>query len=90
VLPAHGRRGVGAALVRAVCAWARERGLPSVTLTTYRDVPWNAPFYTRLGFRTLRAAELGPKLRALVASEDAHGLRRAERVVMRYQTGAGR
>jgi hypothetical protein len=26
------------------------RRYPAVTLTTFRDVPWNAPFYTRLGF----------------------------------------
>ena len=25
-------------------------GLPCLTLTTFRDVPWNAPWYSRLGF----------------------------------------
>ncbi|MDJ0865171.1 MAG: GNAT family N-acetyltransferase [Myxococcota bacterium] len=83
VHPDHGRRGVGAALVRGVLDRARRRGLPAVTLTTFRDVPWNAPFYARLGFRVLGDAELGPELAELVRSEHERGLRREDRVVMR-------
>lgn len=83
VLTSHGRRGIGTALVRTVCAWAGARGLPAVTLTTFRDVPWNAPFYGRLGFRTLAPAELGPELAALVRREHEEGLRSEERVAMR-------
>ena len=47
--PAHGRRGVGRALLEAVCAWAREAGHAALSLTTFRDVAWNAPFYERAG-----------------------------------------
>src|SRR4029079_7779158 len=50
VLPAHGRRGLGARLVQHACSWAARNGFDSVTLTTFREVPWNMPFYTRLGF----------------------------------------
>lgn len=53
VRPAEGRRGTGRALVEAVCEWAWSNGYPAVTLTTYRDVPWNAPFYRKLGFEVL-------------------------------------
>lgn len=53
VHPAAMRRGIGTALVGAVCDWARSNGYPAVTLTTFRDVPWNAPFYSRLGFGVL-------------------------------------
>jgi GNAT superfamily N-acetyltransferase len=84
VHPLHGRRGVGAALVRAVCEWARPQGLAAVTLTTYRDVPWNAPFYARLGFRSLSPGELSPRLADLVRHEAEHGLRAEDRVVMRF------
>ncbi len=49
-LPEHGRRGVGTALVHAACEEARWAGHDSLTLCTYRDVPWNGPFYRRLGF----------------------------------------
>ena len=58
VHPDHGRRGVGRRLVGAVCGWAAERGLESVTLTTFRDVPWNMPFYARLGFVEIPAGEI--------------------------------
>jgi GNAT superfamily N-acetyltransferase len=71
VLPSAGRRGLGTALVRAVCAWAAEQGLAAVTLTTFRDVPWNGPFYARLGFRELD--ELTPGLSAIRAHEIAIG-----------------
>lgn len=69
VRPAAGRRGIGRALVRRVEAWGRERNLDGTTLTTFRDVPWNGPYYRRLGFRELAGAEIGPELRAVMARE---------------------
>lgn len=81
VAPSHGRRGIGAALVGRVCAWARTEGFTSVTLTTFRDVPWNEPWYARLGFRFLPPDERGPELRAIVDREARDGL--ARRTVMR-------
>lgn len=87
--PAHARRGLGAALVEAVCAWALARDLPAVTLTTFRDVPWNAPFYARLGFEEIPAAELAPGLVEILADEAARGLERARRVAMRRVLSRG-
>ena len=83
VLPEHGRRGVGTALVRAVCDWAASQG-QSLSLTTFKDLPWNRPFYERLGFRVLSDAELTPGLAACVDRETAAGLPRELRVVMRF------
>lgn len=83
VLPAWGRRGIGQALIAAVVDDARTRRLPAVTLTTFRDVPWNAPYYARLGFRVLDPRTLGPGLAALVEHEAARGLPPVLRVVMR-------
>ncbi len=85
VLSTWGRRGIGAALVEAVVADARRRGLPAVTLTTFRDVPWNAPYYERLGFRVLAESELGPGIHGLLAHEERRGLPRALRVAMRRE-----
>ena len=51
--PDHGRKGLGAALIRRVFQDAHDRGLKTVTLSTFRDLPWNAPFYRTLGFREL-------------------------------------
>ncbi|WP_448098626.1 4-(cytidine 5'-diphospho)-2-C-methyl-D-erythritol kinase [Luteibacter yeojuensis] len=53
VLPAFGGRGIGAALLEHACAWAREAGYSRVDLGTLADVPWNAPFYAKHGFRVV-------------------------------------
>ncbi len=50
VHPEHGRLGIGRALLEAACGWAREAGYDEISLATYRDVPWNGPFYARAGF----------------------------------------
>ncbi|NYD41275.1 GNAT family N-acetyltransferase [Nocardioides panaciterrulae] len=55
VRPEHGRRGTGAALVAAAEEEARWLGYDELSLCTYREVPWNGPFYRRLGYR-----EAGP------------------------------
>jgi GNAT superfamily N-acetyltransferase len=83
VHPDHGRRGLGARLVRHVCRWAADAGYRSVTLTTFRDVPWNMPFYARLGFDIVRTQDVDPALRAIVDDEARRGLDPAYRVVMR-------
>lgn len=49
-LPDRARQGTGTALVRAAMAEARWLGHDDLTLCTYRDLPWNGPFYARLGF----------------------------------------
>jgi GNAT superfamily N-acetyltransferase len=87
VVPSHGRRGAGRALVEAVLGWARDAGHRAVTLTTFRDLPWNAPFYARCGFRALEARELSAELRAVVDDETSRGLDPATRVVMRCPLG---
>ncbi len=82
---AHGRRGLGTKLLNAVCHWAAEAGYPAVTLSTFRDVPWNAPYYARHGFRALEPDELGPELQHLVEGEKQRGLRTDLRVIMRRE-----
>lgn len=81
--PEHGQRGLGTKLILHVCGWAAGNGYASVTLTTFRDVPWNMPFYARLGFEILLPAELSPALCAVVADETRRGLDPGRRVVMR-------
>lgn len=81
--PDHAGHGIGAALVEHAAGWATERGLPALTLTTFADVPWNAPYYERLGFRRLGAEGLTPGLRDIRAREAAIGLDRWPRCCMR-------
>lgn len=82
VLPVHQGLGVGQALLERVRAWAAERGLTAMTLTTFADVPWNAPLYLHLGFRVLDEDDVGPQLREVRDSETAHGLDPMKRVCM--------
>lgn len=58
VHPDHGRRGIGGALLGRVVEEARRRKLRRVTLSTFRDVPWNGPFYARHGFREIKRADM--------------------------------
>jgi GNAT superfamily N-acetyltransferase len=81
--PDYSRRGLGRQLIELVCAWAAAKGLPAVTLTTYRDVPWNGPLYRRYGFDMLDDDELGPELQAIREAERARGLDVQPRVAMR-------
>lgn len=83
VRPDHGRRGVGTRLVMAVCAWATAAEFRSVTLSTFRDVQWNMPFYRKLGFEVIPRDKLSPALRAVSDDEARRGLDTARRVVMR-------
>ena len=83
VHPNHGQRGLGRRLIVAVARWARSAGSPALTLSTFRDVPWNAPFYARLGFRPLNEGELSAGLRAIRQAEAAAGLPIEQRVCMR-------
>ncbi len=88
VLPDHGRRGIGSALIEAVRERALALGLEAVTLTTFRDVPWNAPLYARRGFRVVDSAALSPGQAEAVRDEERRGLPRALRVFMRLDLGS--
>jgi GNAT superfamily N-acetyltransferase len=83
VLPDRQGVGVGRALLEQVRRWAADSGLAAVTLTTFTDVPWNAPLYRHIGFRALSETEIGPELSTLREREEAHGLDPAQRVCMR-------
>ncbi|MFF1462842.1 GNAT family N-acetyltransferase [Streptomyces sp. NPDC058330] len=85
VTPAAARRGVGRALIAHLADRAAAEGLDALTLTAFASVPWNAPYYERIGFRTLAADEVGEGLREIRAREAEHGLERWPRVCMRRE-----
>jgi GNAT superfamily N-acetyltransferase len=82
VYPTQGRRGLGTALVEAVCDWAKTSGYHAITLKTLRHIPWNALWYQRLGFRVLEENELSTALRDLLQEEIRRGLPADQRVAM--------
>jgi GNAT superfamily N-acetyltransferase len=83
VHPEHGRRGLGTKLIMAVCDWATKAGHHALTLTTFRSVPWNMPFYLRLGFELVAPKELSPILLSILQEEERRGLDPKTRVAMR-------
>lgn len=77
----QGRRGTGTLLLRAAI---RQAG-PGLTLITYRDVPWNGPWYARHGFRELAQATWGPEIRARWKAEVDAGIHAlGPRLVMKH------
>ncbi len=75
-------QGLGRALMQAAMAQARLDGLKAVTLTTFRQVGWNEPFYHSLGFRTLAIHELSARLAEILETEVLGGLPREARCAM--------
>lgn len=80
--PDHARRGVGRALVEAALERARAEGRGRLTLATMRAIPFNGPWYQRIGFRELDEHELGPGLRTILRRELAGGYPIADRVIL--------
>ncbi len=78
----HARQGLGRRLIEHIAHWVGARGAAALTLTTFSDVPWNGPYYARLGFRTLDVAMLSPALQAIREAETAAGLPMAGRICM--------
>ena len=82
VPPDHGRRGIGGALLEAVAQAARERGCDRVCLSTFRSVPFNAPFYARHGFVEIPLDTADVVLANRFRAEVPAGIDAAERVLM--------
>ncbi len=83
-LSVHGdwqRRGAGTQLLRSAYQYALETGLAALTLTTFKDVPWCAPAYAKLGFKPVKHPVL--HLREALDAEVIHGLPSEQRVGMR-------
>jgi GNAT superfamily N-acetyltransferase len=80
VVPERRGERLGAALIDQVESWAVSEGLRALTLITFRDVPWNRPYYERLGFTGLHV-EPGTGLAELF-DEESEGLDPRTRVAM--------
>ena len=80
--PAYQRRGIGAMLVTAYIKAARAKNAEAIYLSTFRDPPWNAPFYRRMGFTDVDRADYLPWMTAMEAAQ-ANFLDLSTRVFMR-------
>ncbi|MBW3085660.1 hypothetical protein KEM60_01864 [Austwickia sp. TVS 96-490-7B] len=82
VLPEYRGYRIGAALLDAAAQWAKSDGADRMTLCTFRDVPWNGPYYARLGWTLLPEPDYGPGLLRLRQNEIEAGLHAWPRQVM--------
>ena len=82
VEPEHGRRGIGTALVKTVCTWAKQRRYAIVSLSTFRALSWNAPFYSKLGSYPVDEADLTTGFQQIRLKEFEAGLPVGDRVIM--------
>jgi GNAT superfamily N-acetyltransferase len=90
VLDRWQRHGHGAALIDRTARQARTLGFDTLYLSTYRDVPWNAPFYTRRGFSVVPRGHWPRALRVQFLLENSHGHPPWWRVIMQRSLGGDR
>ncbi len=81
VHPGHMRKGIGSALVMRVVEHLRLLKKPALYLTTFAHVPWNAPFYAKLGFVAMNSADMPSFLKDILEEEKRYGL--TDRTAMR-------
>lgn len=74
VLPEFMRQGIGSALVQTAIRWCSEAGLKELWLTTFEQIPWNAPFYSRFGFKTVTVGEQPLWIKQILKAEREIGL----------------
>jgi GNAT superfamily N-acetyltransferase len=73
--PAHSRRGLGTRLVQSVIDAARAGGFAGLTLTTFQDIPWNGPFYEKMGFCVMDGPTMSEGMAEIVRREVSLGLK---------------
>lgn len=79
----HQGKGIGRHLIQRAEDWARATDFTQMTLTAFRDVPWNAPFYERLGFCVFEPDRHHKDLHTILADDRNHGFAVKPRVAMR-------
>ena len=95
----HQRRGLGRRLLQSLITYAESmpvsvsHRMPALTLTTYRHVPFNRPFYAKLGFEEVPAGDIetlfGAQARTIWDEEQAFIVLPEQRVWM-VRSGSNR
>ena len=81
--PLHAGKRIGSALIGLVEDRARKEARMGLLLSTFRDVPWNAPYYRRLGFTDIPDGALSAALVHIRRDHIERGLDETQRVFMR-------
>lgn len=83
VMPEFGRQGIGTRLLETTINWARDNHFARLTLVTFRHLPWNAPFYEKMGFVVMADSEIDDRLVSLLEEEGKAGIDVDKRVCMK-------
>jgi len=86
VIPDEGKKGIGTLLLKKVIEQASFKKYPAITLTTFGDVRWNAPFYKKWGFVEVTDYTSYPELRQIHESEKLAGLKNRVGMLCRLGT----
>ncbi len=78
----HQGRRIGSTLLRALKIDAANSGVSAITLSTYREIPWNAPFYAKHGFVEVENFEGRSHLAQSLEDAVAIGIPRESRCAM--------
>lgn len=76
-------RGVGKALMWQLLEDIRREGFKATTLTTFTRIPWNGPWYRRMGFVEVGLGVMGSEYMQIWQNEARNGLDMDERCLMR-------
>lgn len=81
VHPEHAGHRLASRLIDRLGEEVRSR-FAALTLATFRDVPWNAPYYAKLGFVELPRSEAGPEHQESWRRQAENGLDMTRRLFM--------
>jgi GNAT superfamily N-acetyltransferase len=77
------KKGVGRSLIERMCKDVKILSYSDVILTTYRDVPWNGPWYIKVGFEELHVKDWGEQITKKMELEKSEGFDMERRCVMK-------
>lgn len=89
VHPEHAGHRLGARMIERSARFHGPRGITRLTLTTFRDLPWNAPYYARLGFREVPDLTAEVFLQRQIQAQVQAGFAAESRVAMAWSVGVG-
>lgn len=78
----HTGKGIGTLLIQNVVKESKNRDYQAITLTTFTEVPFNAPFYQKLGFAMFTPEHDWPELHSTLQDEKAGVLKNYKRTAM--------
>ncbi|EPE24397.1 Acyl-CoA N-acyltransferases (Nat) [Glarea lozoyensis ATCC 20868] len=76
-------RGIGGALMRTMFEQIQREGYKYITLTTFKDVPWNGPWYKKMGFKEISPRAMKKQYTEILKDEAARGMDPDRRCIMR-------